>query len=127
MSGMVRSMDQDEKVRVNRLRRMATRRGLRLIRSRQRDPGGLDYGKFRVEDATGTRASEVPHERTLRPDDRRGREAADARLVAESFQTARKAGPLREESADLAPIPFARNQVVSMPYAPLGALRMREG
>ncbi len=47
-------MDQDEKVRVNRLRRMAARRGLRLIRSRQRDPGGLDYGKFRVEDATGT-------------------------------------------------------------------------
>jgi hypothetical protein len=46
-------MDQDEKVRVNRLRRMAARRGLRLIRSRQRDPGGLEYGKFRVEDATG--------------------------------------------------------------------------
>ena len=50
----MQSMDQDEKVRVNRLRRMATRRGLRLIRSRQRDPGGLDYGKFRVEDTTGT-------------------------------------------------------------------------
>ena len=41
-------MDAKTKVRENRLRRMASRQGLRLERSRQRDPMALDYGKYRL-------------------------------------------------------------------------------
>jgi hypothetical protein len=33
----------DQKVRENRLRRMAERQGLRLVKSRRRDPHALDY------------------------------------------------------------------------------------
>jgi hypothetical protein len=36
----------DPKTRENRARRMATRRGLRLVKSRRRDPRALDYGKY---------------------------------------------------------------------------------
>ncbi len=36
----------ESKVRENRLRRMAQRQGLRLIKSRRRDPKALDYGLF---------------------------------------------------------------------------------
>jgi hypothetical protein len=39
-------MDAKTKVRENRLRRMASRQGLRLEKSRQRDPMALDYGKY---------------------------------------------------------------------------------
>ena len=39
-------MDQAEKVREIRLRRMAERQGLTLSRSRRRDPRALDYGKY---------------------------------------------------------------------------------
>jgi hypothetical protein len=35
-----------EKIRENRLRRMAQRQGLRLIKSRVRDPRALDYGRW---------------------------------------------------------------------------------
>src|SRR5262245_18862319 len=41
-------MDTKTKVRENRLRRMASRQGLRLEKSRQRDPMALDYGKYRL-------------------------------------------------------------------------------
>ena len=41
-------MDAKNKVRENRLRRMASRQGLRLEKSRQRDPMALDYGKYRL-------------------------------------------------------------------------------
>jgi hypothetical protein len=50
---MIRGMEQSEKVRENRLRRMAMRRGLRLVKSPQRDRGGLDYGRYRIETAGG--------------------------------------------------------------------------
>ncbi len=47
-----------EKVRENRLRRMAQRQGLRLERSRRRDPRALGFGKFRLIDTlTGTIAA----------------------------------------------------------------------
>jgi hypothetical protein len=39
-------MDAKTKVRENRLRRIASRQGLRLQKSRQRDPMALDYGKY---------------------------------------------------------------------------------
>jgi hypothetical protein len=35
-----------EKVRENRLRRMAKRRGLRLHKSPRRDPGAIGYGRY---------------------------------------------------------------------------------
>ncbi len=41
-------MTLEEKVRENRLRRMAERRGLVLTRSRRRDPLALDYGLYRL-------------------------------------------------------------------------------
>lgn len=41
----------NEKVRENLLRRMATRRGLALTKSRRRDPRALDYGKYWIADA----------------------------------------------------------------------------
>lgn len=40
----------EEKVRENRLRRMAERRGLLLTKSRRRDPGAVDYGRYWVID-----------------------------------------------------------------------------
>jgi hypothetical protein len=42
--------DQAEKVRENRLRRMAERQGLRLVKSRRRDPLALDYDRWMVVD-----------------------------------------------------------------------------
>jgi hypothetical protein len=36
-------VDQAEKLRENRLRRMAERQGLRLTKSRRREPRALDY------------------------------------------------------------------------------------
>jgi hypothetical protein len=36
----------DEKVRENRLRRMAARQGLRLVKSRRRDPLALEYERY---------------------------------------------------------------------------------
>ncbi len=39
----------DQKVRENRLRRMAERRGLTVRKSRRRDPAALDYGHIWLE------------------------------------------------------------------------------
>ena len=39
-------MDAKTKVRENRIRRIASRQGLRLEKSRQRNPMALDYGKY---------------------------------------------------------------------------------
>lgn len=46
-------MDGDamDKVRENRLRRVAGRRGLRLEKSRRRDPRAWDYGTYQLVDA----------------------------------------------------------------------------
>lgn len=41
----------DDKVRENRLRRMAERQGFQLAKSRRRDPRAVDYGIYRVVDA----------------------------------------------------------------------------
>jgi hypothetical protein len=40
----------DDKVRENRLRRMAARQGLSLRRSRRRDPRAIDYGVYWLVD-----------------------------------------------------------------------------
>ena len=40
-----------EKVRENRLRRMADRQGLVLVKSRRRDPRAFDYGRWMLVDA----------------------------------------------------------------------------
>lgn len=42
----------DDKVRENRLRRMAARQGLTLSRSRRRDPRALDYGLYWLTETT---------------------------------------------------------------------------
>jgi hypothetical protein len=41
----------DEKVRENRLRRMAERQGLRLEKSRRRDPRAVDFGTYQLVNA----------------------------------------------------------------------------
>lgn len=43
-------MAEDLKVRENRLRRMADRQGLKLVKSRTRDPRALDYGLYGLID-----------------------------------------------------------------------------
>lgn len=43
--------EQDRKVLENRLRRAADRQGLRLEKSRLRDPRAIGYGTFRLVDA----------------------------------------------------------------------------
>jgi hypothetical protein len=50
-------MDQDEKARENRLRRMAARQGLTLSRSRRRDSYAPDYGMYWLTRASGQRAT----------------------------------------------------------------------
>lgn len=40
----------DDKVRENRLRRMAQRQGLQLVKSRRRDPRAIGYGGFMLVD-----------------------------------------------------------------------------
>jgi hypothetical protein len=42
--------EQSEKVRENRLRRMAERQRLALEKSRRRDPRAYDYGLYRIVD-----------------------------------------------------------------------------
>jgi hypothetical protein len=48
---MPAATEQDEKVRENRLRRMAERQGLALSKSRRRDPHALDFGRYMLVDA----------------------------------------------------------------------------
>jgi len=50
---MLVGMEQDEKVRENRLRRMAARQGLRLTRTRRMDPLAIDYGTYHLVPAKG--------------------------------------------------------------------------
>jgi hypothetical protein len=40
--------EQAERVRENRLRRMAERQGLTFVRSRRRDPRAIDYGRLQL-------------------------------------------------------------------------------
>jgi hypothetical protein len=42
----------DDRVRENRLRRMAERQGLRLLKSRRRDPYADGYGTYMLVEAT---------------------------------------------------------------------------
>lgn len=44
-------MAETDKVRENRLRRMAERRGIRIEKSRRRDPKALDFGGYMLIDA----------------------------------------------------------------------------
>jgi hypothetical protein len=55
-SGTLSSMETSEKVRENRLRRMAYRRSLHFCKSRLRDPAATGYGKVRIETADGIEA-----------------------------------------------------------------------
>lgn len=48
--GMASNTDDAVKVRENRLRRMAERQGLKLVKSRRRDPRALGYGGFMLVD-----------------------------------------------------------------------------
>jgi hypothetical protein len=43
----------NDKVRENRLRRMAERQGLRLVKSRRRDRHATGYGTYKLVDETG--------------------------------------------------------------------------
>jgi hypothetical protein len=41
-------MTQEEKIRENRLRRMAERQGLAVRKSRRRDPNAWDFGTYQI-------------------------------------------------------------------------------
>jgi hypothetical protein len=43
----------EEKVRENRLRRMAERQRLQLVKSRRRDPKAFDFGRYWLHDQKG--------------------------------------------------------------------------
>ena len=43
-------MEQEDKVRENRLRRAADRQGYRLTKSRSRDPNAIDFGLYALID-----------------------------------------------------------------------------
>ena len=43
----------DEKVRENKVRRVAERRGFTVVKSRRRDPMAVDYGRFQLFEAHG--------------------------------------------------------------------------
>jgi hypothetical protein len=47
----MQATDQDERVRENRLRRMAERQGLALVKSRRRDPRAIDYDCWAIVDS----------------------------------------------------------------------------
>jgi hypothetical protein len=76
-------LSQDQKIRENRLRRMASRQGLAIRKSRTRDPRAIDYGRWAIIDpyadavVAGTEAIGRPHwtlddvERYLEGDDPR--------------------------------------------------------
>ena len=51
--GTLDSMEQSEKVRENRLRRMAARQGFRLVKTRRLDPLATDYGTYHLVPAKG--------------------------------------------------------------------------
>lgn len=61
------AMSDAEKVRENRLRRMAERQGFALTKSRRRDPRATDYGMFMIINAqtntvvTGTEGTGRPN------------------------------------------------------------------
>jgi hypothetical protein len=52
----IEDMDQDEKIKENRLRRRATTQGLTLVKTNRKDRRAVGYGKFWVLD---------PYNRTL--------------------------------------------------------------
>jgi hypothetical protein len=60
--GMASSTSSSMKVRENRARRVAERRGLRLHKSRRRDPLALDFALWRVLDADGAPVAGFPPE-----------------------------------------------------------------
>ncbi len=52
-------MQSTDKVRENRLRRMAGRQGYRLVKKRSYDPRALDHGTYRLEPVPGSRQGEA--------------------------------------------------------------------
>jgi hypothetical protein len=46
-------MDQDDKIRINKLRRKAARQGYKLHKTRRIDPDAADYGTYRLVPAKG--------------------------------------------------------------------------
>jgi hypothetical protein len=49
--GIISGMDQSEKVRLNRLRRMASRQGIQLVKNPRRDPRAIDFGTYMLVSA----------------------------------------------------------------------------
>ena len=62
-------MDQDQKVRENRLRRMAARQGYKLVRTRRLDHRALDYGTYKLVRIEGCGPAEDPAARLLTIDE----------------------------------------------------------
>jgi hypothetical protein len=65
---MVSGMDQGIKVRENRLRRMAGRQGLRLLRNPRRDPHATDYGSYKLTDVNAVLVADFGWEHPALPE-----------------------------------------------------------
>ena len=58
---MAQTSSGSDKIRENRLRRMASRQGYVLTKSRRRDPRAVDYGGYFLADANTSRLETSEH------------------------------------------------------------------
>jgi len=54
-----------DKVRENRLRRMAERQGMRLVKSRRRDPRAVGFGMYQLDDGSALLAVDAAYGLTM--------------------------------------------------------------
>lgn len=71
-------MDNKSRTNENRLRRVAARRGLRLVKSRRRDERALDYGMFMLIDPQ--------HGGAVNPDETAGRGWASLETIEQTLE-----------------------------------------
>lgn len=64
-------MENADKVRENRLRRMAERQGLRLVKSRRRDPRAVGFGLYQLDGGNAQLAVDAAYRLTMDDVERR--------------------------------------------------------
>ena len=64
-------MEDRDKVRENRLRRMAERQGVRLVKSRRRDSRAVGFGMYQLDDGTAPLTVDAMYRLTMDEVERR--------------------------------------------------------